>query len=35
MSYKGGSVLFRNSVATPQEMEQQILQILALTRGIK
>ena len=35
MSYRGGSVLFRNSVATPQEMEQQILQILALTRGIE
>jgi hypothetical protein len=35
MSYKGGSVLFRNSVATPQEMEQQILQILELTRGIE
>jgi len=35
MSYKGGSVLFRNSVATAQEMEQQILQILALTTSIE
>jgi hypothetical protein len=35
MSYKGGSVLFRNSVATPQELEQQILQILALTTSIE
>jgi hypothetical protein len=35
MSYKGGSVLFRNSVATVEEMEQQILQILALTTSIE
>ena len=35
MSYKGGSVLFRNSVATPQEMEQQILKILELTTSIE